>query len=187
VRDQGLPAATGVADYLRVLGRCGRDANEFLAVARGGIRAAHLSHAVPVQIEPKRTAQARSAQRTFTSSDASGSRSRISRPVGGSPHADHRAAEHASGHLQRDGIDVVVGEVVVPGPLEPVQRTLDVGEERVAAQPGEQPDTAGQNGPGGAVKANTSVRSRRRSSPGNLRLSALKWLDMMTPEGVSCG
>jgi len=36
------------------------------------------------------------------------------------------------------------------------------------------------------VKANTSVRSRQRSSPGNLRLS-LKWLDMMTPEGVSCG
>jgi hypothetical protein len=30
---------------------------------------------------------------------------------------------------------------------------VQVGEERVAAQPGEQPDTAGQNGAGGAVEA----------------------------------
>ena len=28
---------------------------------------------------------------------------------------------------------------------------------------------------------NTSVRSRRLSSPGNLSLSALKWLDMVAP------
>jgi hypothetical protein len=28
-------------------------------------------------------------------------------------------------------------------------------------------------------KTNTSVRSRRRSSPGNLRLSALKWFDIL--------
>src|ERR1700726_2724757 len=32
--------------------------------------------------------------------------------------ADHRAAEHASGYFQRDGVDVVAGEVVVPGPGE---------------------------------------------------------------------
>src|SRR5450755_3356205 len=31
------------------------------------------------------------------------------------------------------------------------------------------------------VNMYTSVRSRRRSSPGNLRLSALKWLDMVAP------
>src|SRR5256885_13671684 len=37
--------------------------------------------------------------------------------------------------------------------------------------------------PGSSVdlNANTSVRSSRVSSPGNLRLSALKWLDMVAP------
>src|SRR3984893_10466196 len=31
----------------------------------------------------------------------------------------------------------------------------------------------------GAGETNTSVRARRRSSPGNLRLSALKWFDIL--------
>ena len=31
------------------------------------------------------------------------------------------------------------------------------------------------------VNTNTSVKSRRLSSPGNLSLSALKWLDMISP------
>src|SRR6266700_2086198 len=31
------------------------------------------------------------------------------------------------------------------------------------------------------LNANTSVRSSRVSSPGNLRLSALKWLDIVAP------
>ncbi len=43
-------------------------------------------------------------------------------------------AEHVVGYLQCDGVGVVVGEVVVAAPLEPVQGALDVGEERVAAQ-----------------------------------------------------
>src|SRR4029077_15232956 len=40
--------------------------------------------------------------------------------------------------------------------------------------------------PGSSVdlNANTSVRSRRVSSPGNLRLSALKWLDIVAPSMV---
>src|ERR1700685_2665622 len=33
----------------------------------------------------------------------------------------------------------------------------------------------------GVLNTNRSVRSRRLSSPGNFRLSALKWLDMMAP------
>src|SRR6266567_2468325 len=33
------------------------------------------------------------------------------------------------------------------------------------------------------LNANTSVRSSRVSSPGNLRLSALKWLDIVAPLG----
>src|SRR5579859_1125246 len=39
--------------------------------------------------------------------------------------------------------------------------------------------------PGSSVDLNayTSVRSSRVSSPGNLRLSALKWLDIVTPLG----
>src|SRR5580693_1188376 len=36
----------------------------------------------------------------------------------------------------------------------------------------------------GEVNRKTSVRSRRRSSPGNLSLSALKWLDMVAPLSV---
>jgi hypothetical protein len=40
--------------------------------------------------------------------------------------------------------------------------------------------------PGSSVdlNANTSVRSSRVSSPGNLRLSALKWLDIVAPSVV---
>src|SRR5207237_3543342 len=74
------------------------------------------------------------------------------------PDADHRAAEHGSGYFQRDGVDVVAGEVVVPGPLEPVQGALDVGEERVAAQPGGQPDPVYLHGLGHAVEADRDVR-----------------------------
>src|SRR5256885_1067687 len=37
------------------------------------------------------------------------------------------------------------------------------------------------SGSSAEVNMNTSVRSRRRSSPGNLRLSALKWLDIWFP------
>ena len=66
-------------------------------------------------------------------------------------------AEHVVGYLQHDRVDVVVGEVVVPGPLEAVQGAFDVGEERVAAQPGEQPDPAGLDGLGGAVEADREV------------------------------
>src|SRR5207244_13192832 len=74
-------------------------------------------------------------------------------PADRGPHADHRAAEHVVGDLQHDRVDVVAGEVVVPGPGEAVQRAFDVGEERVAAQPSEQPDPAGLDGLGGAVEA----------------------------------
>jgi len=55
--------------------------------------------------------------------------------------------------FQHDGVDVVVGDVVVPGPLESVQGALDVGEERVAAQPGEEPESAHPGRLGGAVEA----------------------------------
>src|SRR5271155_5352716 len=41
------------------------------------------------------------------------------------------------------------------------------------------------SGSSAEVNTNKSVRSRRRSSPGNLRLSALKWFDMMTPWRMS--
>src|SRR6266700_4392164 len=37
------------------------------------------------------------------------------------------------------------------------------------------------SGSSGDLKANRSVKSRRASSPGNLRLSALRWLDMVAP------
>ena len=40
-----------------------------------------------------------------------------------------------------------------PVHCEAVQGAFDVGEERVAAQPGEQPDPAGLDGLGGAVEA----------------------------------
>jgi hypothetical protein len=45
------------------------------------------------------------------------------------------------------------------------------------------------SGSSAEVKTNKSVKSRRRSSPGNLRLSALKWLDTISPwvVGVSGG
>src|SRR5215475_1907421 len=36
------------------------------------------------------------------------------------------------------------------------------------------------------LKANTSVRSSRVSSPGYLRLSALKWFDIVTPMLLMC-
>ena len=61
--------------------------------------------------------------------------------------------EHAGGDLQHEGGHVVAGEVVVPGPGEAVQGALDVGEERVAAPPGEQPDPAGLDRRGHAVEA----------------------------------
>src|SRR6266496_108008 len=40
------------------------------------------------------------------------------------------------------------------------------------------------SGSSGELNMNTSVRSRRLSSPGNLRLSALKWFDMVSPMWV---
>src|SRR5258708_35554801 len=43
------------------------------------------------------------------------------------------------------------------------------------------------SGLSGAPKTKRSVRSRRASSPGNLRLAALKWLDMATPFGSGLG
>src|SRR5258708_33898810 len=43
------------------------------------------------------------------------------------------------------------------------------------------------SGLSGAPKTKRSVRSRRASSPGNLRLAALKWLDMVTPIGSGLG
>ena len=67
------------------------------------------------------------------------------------------AAEHVAGHFEHDRVDVVVSEVVVPGPLETVQGPFDVGEERVAAQPGEQPDPARLDGLRGAVEADRDV------------------------------
>ena len=70
------------------------------------------------------------------------------------PDSDHRAAtEHLVGDLERDRVDVVLGEVVVPGPHEAVQGALDVGEERVTAQPGAQPDRADLDGSRDAVEA----------------------------------
>src|SRR5215468_2357276 len=69
------------------------------------------------------------------------------------PDADLRAREeHVGGDLQRDGAHVVAGEVVVPGPGEAVQGPLDVGEERVAAPPGQQPNGAGLDRRGHAVE-----------------------------------
>src|SRR6185312_2788119 len=70
------------------------------------------------------------------------------------PDSDHRAAaEHLVGYLERDGVDVVLGEVVVPGPHQAVKGALDVGEERVTAQPGAQPNRADLDGPRDAVEA----------------------------------
>ena len=78
-----------------------------------------------------------------------------------------RAAEHVVGYLQHDRVDVVVGEVVVPGPGEAVQGAFDVGEERVAAQPGEQPDPARLDGLGGAVEADRDAPRRAPRRPGS--------------------
>src|ERR1700756_5228748 len=75
-------------------------------------------------------------------------------PADRGPHADHRAVpQHVVGYLQDDGVDVVAGEVVVPGPGEAVQRAFHVGEERVAAQPGGQPDPVCSHGLDRAVEA----------------------------------
>src|SRR5258708_248815 len=41
-----------------------------------------------------------------------------------------------------------------------------------------------RSGLSGAVNTKRSVRSRRASSPGCLRLAALKWFDMVTPSVV---
>src|SRR6266702_3755954 len=82
----------------------------------------------------------------------------VAAPADRGPDADHRAAEHFAGHFQRDGVDVVAGEVVVPGPGESVLGALDVGEERVAAQPGGQPDPVYLHGLGHAVEADRDVR-----------------------------
>src|SRR6266478_8394643 len=43
------------------------------------------------------------------------------------------------------------------------------------------------SGLSGARKTKRSVRSRRASSPGNLRLAALKWLDIVAPFGSGIG
>ena len=72
----------------------------------------------------------------------------------GGPHADDGVgAEQVVGYFQGDGVDVVVGEVVVSGPVESVQGAFHVGEEGVAAQPGAQPDGAGPNRARGGVEA----------------------------------
>src|SRR5207302_7606140 len=77
----------------------------------------------------------------------------------GGPYADHRGgAEHAVGDLQRDGQDVLAGERVDPGPLESVKSAFGVGEERVAAYAGEQPDRAGLDGPGGGAEPDRKGR-----------------------------
>src|SRR5271165_692461 len=83
----------------------------------------------------------------------------------GGPDPDRPVAEHVAGYLQRDGVDVVVGEVVVPGPDESVQGAFDVGEERVAAQRGGQPDRAGLDGPGRAVPSKLTGRESVSTSP----------------------
>ena len=70
-------------------------------------------------------------------------------------------AEHVVGYLQGDGVDVGAGEGIGPGPLEvaflavdqPVQDTVGVGEEGVAAFAGEQPAAAGLDGHGRGVEA----------------------------------
>ena len=48
----------------------------------------------------------------------------------------------------------------MPGPLEAVQGAFDVGEERVAAQPREQPDPARLDGLGGTVEADRDVAAQ---------------------------
>src|SRR5206468_4341474 len=53
----------------------------------------------------------------------------VAAPTDRGPHADDLAAEHVVGYLQHDRVDVVAGEVVVPGPDEAVQGAFDVGEE----------------------------------------------------------
>jgi hypothetical protein len=55
---------------------------------------------------------------------------------GGPRTYDRDGAQQVGGYLQGDGVDAVLGEVVVAGPLESVQGALDVGAERVAARPG---------------------------------------------------
>src|SRR5207237_5639678 len=45
----------------------------------------------------------------------------VAAPADRGPHADDRPAEHVVGYLQHDRVDVVAGEIVVPGPLEAVQ------------------------------------------------------------------
>jgi hypothetical protein len=91
------------------------------------------------------------------------------------PHADHRvAAQQITGHLKRDRVDVVAGEVVVPGPLESVQGAFHIGEERVAAQAGGQPDRTGPadlDGRRGGIEADRDDRGQELG--GGLRLAGL--------------
>src|SRR5205807_8494335 len=86
----------------------------------------------------------------------------VAAQAGRDPYADVRpGAEHVVGYLHGDGQDAGAGEGVLAGPLEvsllavdqPVQHTVGVGEEGVAALAREQPDRAGLDGGGGGVEA----------------------------------
>src|SRR5262249_18519796 len=57
--------------------------------------------------------------------------------------------------------DVLAGEVVVAGPPESVPCSLDVGEERLAARPGEHADPAGLDGPLRRVEADGKGRGQQ--------------------------
>src|ERR1700761_3285323 len=70
------------------------------------------------------------------------------------PDSDHRiGAEHLAGHLQRYGQDVPVGEGVLPGPVESMKGAVRIGEERIAADSGEEPAWAGPHGARGGIEA----------------------------------
>src|SRR3954462_98974 len=74
------------------------------------------------------------------------------------PHADLRiGAEQVVGYVQRDGQDVAVGERILSGPLEAMERAVGIGEERIAAHAEEQADRSGLTRVGRGVEAGGGI------------------------------
>ncbi len=93
--------------------------------------------------------------------------------VGG---AGLRAVLKLGEHERERGVGVRVAVIVDVDPVDRVRVEIRAGHERVGVD--DQPVLSGLSDD---LNTKRSVKSRRASSPGNLRLAALKWLDIVAP------